>query len=198
MTTELIPLSRIKDGGAQTRVEMRVETVHDYADEMINGTTFPPIIVYHDGIDYWLADGYHRVEAARKIDGETIHAVIREGTERDAILFGIGANAAHGLRRTQSDKRRAVERLLNDPEWMRWSDRKIAKVAKVDHKTVGKIRREISGGIPNPKPISGEIPTPTGKPNERVSLVQDLLGSVADDALIAECQRRGLMESANA
>ena len=84
---------------------------------------------------------------------------------------------------------------------MRWSDRKIAKVAKVDHKTVGKIRREKSGEIPTStgkKPMSGEIPTLTGKPNDRVSLIQDLLRSVADDALIAECQRRGLMESSDA
>ena len=112
---------------------------------------------------YWLADGFHRVEAARKIERKTIIAEIRQGTARDAILHAVGSNAAHGLRRTQADKRRAVERLLKDPEWARWSDRKIAEAAKVDHKTVGTIRRELAGEFPTrPSPTKakgGEFPT---------------------------------------
>jgi hypothetical protein len=113
---EPISLAHIKDGGAQMRVEMRPETVDDYANDMLDGASFPPIIVFQDGCDFWLADGFHRVEAGRKIGRETIVAEIREGSCRDAILHGIGSNAAHGLRRTQSDKRRSVERLLKDPE----------------------------------------------------------------------------------
>jgi hypothetical protein len=122
--TELIHLPNIKDPGAQMRVEMRAETVNDYAEAMLNDADFPPVILYHDGTDYWLGDGYHRVAAARKIEHETIKAEVREGTARDAILCGVGANATHGLQRTQADKRQAIERLLFDPEWARWSDRK--------------------------------------------------------------------------
>ena len=187
-----IPLASIKDGGAQMRAEMHPETVADYAADMLDGAVFPPVIVFHDGADYWLADGFHRVEAARKIDRKEIEVEIRDGTARDAILHGIGANATHGLRRTQADKRHAVERLLTDPEWAAWSDRKIAQLAKVDHKTVGKIRRELGGEIPTPRPMSGEIPTPTGKPKERGSVLADVLRSVPDDLLVAECRRRGL------
>jgi len=192
MTAVKIPLTSIKDGGAQVRVEMHPETVADYAADMLDGAVFPPVIVYHDGSDYWLADGFHRVEAARKIDRTEIEAEIRKGTARDAILHGIGSNATHGLRRTQGDKRRAVERLLTDPEWAAWSDRKIAQLAKVDHKTVGKIRRELTGEIPTPSPIDGEIPAPTDKPKERGSVLADVLRSVSDDLLVAECHRRGL------
>jgi hypothetical protein len=203
-SVEPIPLAGIKDGGAQMRVEMRVETVNDYANDMLDGATFPPVVVFYDGSDYWLGEGYHRVEAARKISRETIVAEIRQGTARDAILYGIGANATHGLRRTQADKRRAVERLLKDPEWARWSDRKIAEVAKVDHKTVGTIRRELTGEFPtahgklNGKG-SGEFPTPQGKPNNRPSLLGDVLHAIPDEVLIAECRRRGLtVEAADA
>lgn len=192
-----IPISQISDGGAQMRVEMRPETVIDYADDMLNGTVFPPIILFHDGDEYWLADGYHRVEAARKIDRETIEAEIREGDARDAILCGIGANASHGLRRSQADKRRAIERLLTDPEWSRMSDRKVASVAKVDHKTVAKVRRDLTGEIPTSKPTGGEIPRTSGKPNGSTSIIDDVLRSVSDDALIAEFRRRG-MEVADA
>ena len=145
--------------------------------------------------DYWLADGFHRVGAARKIGRETIEAEVKDGSARDAILHGIGANASHGLRRTQADKQRAVERLLKDPEWARWSDRKIAEVAKVDHKTVGKIRRDLSGEFPTGKSLkspAGEIPRPIGKPNGSGSVLESVLATLSDEALIAECRRRGL------
>jgi hypothetical protein len=199
---ETIPVSSIKDGGAQMRVEMRIETIHDYADDMLGGAQFPPITVYFDGTDYWLADGFHRVEAARKIECEHVAAEVRQGTARDAILHGISANATHGLRRTQGDKRRAVEKLLKDPEWARWSDRKISETAKVDHKTVGRIRRELSGEFPTGKSIGGEFPKPSGKrsgkPNGSGSLLEDILRTLSDEALLEECRRRGLtVEVAN-
>jgi hypothetical protein len=185
------------------RAEMRVETVNDYATDMLDGATFPPVVVFHDGADFWLADGFHRVEATRKIGHDTIAAEIRDGSARDAVLYGVGSNASHGLRRTQADKRRAVERLLKDPEWARWSDRQIAEAAKVDHKTVGKVRRELAGEFPTGKPnsrgLTGEIPKPNGKPNNRGSLLGDVLHLIPDDVLIAECRRRGLtMEAADA
>ncbi len=123
---EPIPITMIGDSGAQMRVEMKPDVVLDYAEDMASGATFPPVVVYHDGTEYWLADGFHRVAAARKLERDTIEAEVIEGTARDAIIHGIGSNASHGLRRTQADKRRAVERLLRDEEWGTWSNRKIA------------------------------------------------------------------------
>ncbi len=186
-----IPIAYIKDAGAQMREEMKPDVVREYADEMAAGVVFPPIIVFHDGAGYWLADGYHRVEAARKIDHDQIDADVREGDQRDAVLHGVGANANHGLRRSQADKRRAVERLLKDEEWCKWSDRQIAKAAKVDHKTVGKIRRELRGEFPTQTVLSGDFPTVNGRPN-KLGLLDDVLGSIPTDNLIAECGRRGL------
>jgi hypothetical protein len=201
MRVDSIPLAQIKDGGAQIRAEMRPETVDDYANEMLDGVVFPPVVVFHDGSDFWLGDGFHRVEAKRKIGHETIDAEIKEGSARDAILYGIGANAAHGLRRTQADKRRAVERLLKDPEWARWSDRKIAEAAKVDHKTVGTIRRQLAGEFPTTaattKANGGEFPTANGMPNNRASLLGNVLRTIPDDVLVAECRRRGLTVGAS-
>jgi hypothetical protein len=203
---ETIPLASIRDGGAQMRVEkIGPETVNEYATEILDGAAFPPVVVFYDGSDYWLGDGFHRVEARRKIGHETIIAEIKKGSARDAILYGAGANSSHGLRRTQADKRRAVERLLTDPEWARWSDRKIAEVAKVDHKTVAAVRRALTGEIPTEAKPAGEIPTtkpagefpttevkPNGKPNGRGSVLGDFLHTIPDDVLIGECRRRGL------
>ncbi len=190
----LIALSDIQDGGAQMRVEMKPDVVREYADDMAAGATFEPVVVYHDGSIYWLADGYHRVDAARKIQRETIDAEVRDGDERQAILHGIGSNASHGLRRTQADKRRAIERLLRDEEWSKWSNRKIAEAAKVDHKTVSKVRRELLGGeFPTPARPNGEIPRTSGKPSSASgSVMQDMLRTLSTEVLIEECGRRGL------
>ncbi len=189
-----IALSDIQDGGAQMRVEMKPDTVREYADEMASGTVFPPVVVYHDGTDYWLGDGFHRVEAARKLGRETIDADVRDGDERQAILHGVGSNASHGLRRTQADKRRAIERLLRDEEWSKWSNRKIGKAAGVDHKTVEKVRRELLGGeFPTPARPNGEIPRTNGKPNSASgSVLTDMLKTFPNEVLIEECERRGL------
>lgn len=193
-TSRSIPIADIGDGGAQMRVEMKPDVVLDYAEDMAAGATFPPVTVYFDGTEYWLADGFHRVAAARKIERETIEAEVNEGTARDAIIHGIGANASHGLRRTQADKRRAIEHLVRDEEWSKWSDRKIAKVAKVDHKTVAKVRRELLGGeFPTPARPNGEIPRTIGKPNPTSgSVLKDLLKTISTEVLIEECDLRGL------
>ncbi len=193
-TPRSIPVADIQDGGAQMRVEMKPDVVREYADDMAAGAEFPPVVVYHDGTDYWLADGFHRVEAARKLECDTIDAEVLDGDARDAILHGCGSNASHGLRRTQADKRRAIERLLRDEEWGKWSDRKIAEVARVDHKTVGKIRRELLGGeFPTPARPNGKISRTNGKPNTTSgSVLKDLLKTISTEVLIEECERRGL------
>jgi hypothetical protein len=41
---------------------------------------------------------------------------VGQGTQRDAVPFGIGANGAHGLPRTNADKRHAVAFLFADPK----------------------------------------------------------------------------------
>ena len=59
---------------------------------------------------------------------------VRAGTRRDAILFAVGANGDHGLRRTNEDKRRSVLVLLRDEEWGAKSDRWIATQAGVSNR----------------------------------------------------------------
>lgn len=133
------------DGGTQPRAGIDNSVVDDYADAMIDGAEFPAIIVYHDGAAYWLADGFHRL-AAWKIanPGRPIPADVRQGDRREAVLHSVGANADHGLRRTNEDKRRAVMRLLDDDEWGQWSDREIARRCHVSHNFVSTLRRSLS------------------------------------------------------
>lgn len=132
------------DGGTQTRAHLNPDTVADYAADMLAGASFPPITVFHDGEAYWLADGFHRVSAAKQAALEALAADIRQGTRRDAVLFSVGANAAHGLRRTNQDKRRAVEMVLHDDEWRQWSNREIARRCGVSLDLVNRMRDESS------------------------------------------------------
>jgi len=88
----------------------------------------------------WVTTRFHRLHAARQIECSNISADIRTGTRRDAILYSVSANATHGTRRTNEDKRRAVQILLNDPEWSQWADREIARRCGAEHPMVGRLR----------------------------------------------------------
>lgn len=142
--TKIIPsvdIVRIRlDGNTQSRAKLDWSTIEEYADAMREGAEFPPVVVFNDGVDLWLADGFHRIYAARSIALTTINAEIRGGTKRDAVLHSVGANSSHGLRRTNADKRAAVLRLLDDDEWRQWSDREIARRCGVTHPFVSGLR----------------------------------------------------------
>jgi hypothetical protein len=66
----------------------------------------------------------------------------------DAVLFSCGANAAHGVPRTNEDKRRAVLKLVQDAEWAHWSDREIAKGCNVAHPLVAQCAQKILEFLP--------------------------------------------------
>src|SRR3954447_21799738 len=141
--TEMLRLDLIHtDGGTQPRAEISEPLIEEYYLAMKDGAEFPPVVVFHDGTDHWLADGFHRVHARKRTIRSDILADIRQGTKRDAILHSFGANAKHGQRRTNEDKRQAVERMLSDREWRQWSDREIARQCAVSPQTVTNLRKK--------------------------------------------------------
>jgi hypothetical protein len=128
------------DGETQARASLDAETVDDYADKIRAGVALPPPVAFFDGSRYWLADGFHRAEATRKTGASSMDVEVRKGTREDAIWFACGANQGHGLRRTNADKRRAVEMALRlKPES---SDRAIAEHVGVAPNTVKAVREE--------------------------------------------------------
>ena len=136
-----IALSQIKlDQRAQPRAALNTDLTAEYADAMKAGAQFPPLTVFHDGKAYWLADGFHRHYAATSIGARDIACIVKSGGLRDAILHSCQVNSAHGLRRSDEDKRRAVKVLLADHEWASWSDREIARRCQVSHEFVRKLR----------------------------------------------------------
>ncbi|MDJ0532727.1 MAG: ParB/RepB/Spo0J family partition protein [Xenococcaceae cyanobacterium MO_207.B15] len=132
-----------RDGGTQPRAVIDETTVSEYAEAIEEGAIFPPVTVFFDREQFWLADGFHRVRALEKIGLLKVTVEVKEGSLRDAVLYSCGANATHGLRRLNADKRRAVLRLLEDREWSQWSDRSIARRCGVHHKMVGRLRSSL-------------------------------------------------------
>lgn len=131
----------------QSRVSIDWEIVEEYAQAMRDGAAFPPINVFYDGAKHWCWDGCHRIHAARQAEKPSIIAIVESGSRRDALLAAAGANTEHGLRRSNDDKRRAVQMLLEDEEWSGWSDREIARRCNVDHVFVGKMRSSHTGDV---------------------------------------------------
>lgn len=169
-----IALSRIRrDGETQVREEISQSVVADYAKSL---DALPPVEVFDDGSDLWLGDGFHRCAAFEAQGVTEVPCIVRKGTRRDALLFAVGANAKHGLRRTNADKHRAVELLLRDEEWVEKSDHWISEKCGVSQPFVGKIRSELitvigSSGSgkrtgrdgkkrksPDPKPTEPKLP----------------------------------------
>lgn len=141
MTLKTVNIKAIRiDGGTQSRIEISNDTVAEYADAIKAKAVFPAMVAFHDGADYWLADGFHRWHALGKAGKTSAEVDVRTGTLRDAVLFSLGANGTHGMRRTNADKRKAVESMLADAEWSTWSDHKIADACGVSHPFVAAVR----------------------------------------------------------
>lgn len=100
----------------QTRAALNEDTVQDYADAMERGDKFPAVTVFTDGAEYYLADGFHRVEALRRIGKKAVVAELQDGNFKAALLYALKANSTHGLRRTNADKRHALEMAWNARE----------------------------------------------------------------------------------
>jgi len=137
----------VVDDSVQSRTAIDEATVDSYCLAMEHGAKFPAVVVFlNTEGDFVLADGFHRVEGAKRAGLTEIVAEVQPRRDtadarHDAAIYAAGANALHGLRRTNADKRRAVAMVLR--EMPKWSDRKIAKHCGVHHQMVGIERRAL-------------------------------------------------------
>lgn len=173
--TKSVKLSDIAiDGGTQQREKINEEIVAEYAEAMKCGAKFTPVTLFFDGVQYWLADGFHRYHASKEAGMLDILADIREGTKRDARLFSASANGTHGMRLSNADKRRSVLVLLLDKEWTQWTNRDISKHCHVSPAMVDKLRKEIEG---TEKPAAAKVPT-VGTPTTEAAPVLEAVSEL--------------------
>lgn len=134
------------DMNTQAREKTCGDTVKEYAEAMENGKRFPPITVFLDieNETYILADGFHRLFAhLRAKPNDTIIVEQYLGGYKDALRYAICANQSHGLKRSNADKRKAVERYLLELDGADESDRQIAEAVGVAHVTVFRTRNAL-------------------------------------------------------
>ncbi|MGE0606904.1 MAG: ParB N-terminal domain-containing protein [Pirellulales bacterium] len=138
----LVKVNEIRtDGGTQIREEIDESVVAEYLTAIQNGAVLPPIVVFFDGDGYYVADGFHRLQANEQAGFKSIPCEIHQGTLDDAIFYACGANSTHGQKRTNAEKRRAVETALSLPAGAEMSDRAIAKHCGVSVHLVADVRQ---------------------------------------------------------
>jgi hypothetical protein len=140
MSTSVLINDITVDTALQARVKMSEPVVQEYAALMMSDVTFPPVVLFDDGVKKYLVDGFHRLYAAKRVGRDRIQAVIHNGNKHDGFMYSLQANATHGLQRSNEDKRHCVMKLLDDFEYIDKSDREIAELCAVSHPFVGKLR----------------------------------------------------------
>jgi ParB-like chromosome segregation protein Spo0J len=124
----LLPADSPRQSGVD---EQHVETLAQLPEEL------PPIMVHRETMR--VIDGMHRLRAAVRQGRDTVRVEFFDGTEQDAFVAAVQANNAHGLPLTLAERRIAATRLLHEhPDW---SDRAVARIAGLAHKTVSAVRR---------------------------------------------------------
>ena len=142
--TETLSIDLLRlDAGTQARVKTSEETVVEYAELLTEKTGWPfnnPVDVFHDGTDYFVADGFHRVLAANRVKRASVPCRIHSGTAHDAKIFGMTANDHHGLRMSRADKRACVQWLLDNGGKL--TQEELSKKAGVSRSTLNRIISE--------------------------------------------------------
>jgi hypothetical protein len=163
--------SILVDEQFQNRVGLNKATVSDYQLAIEQGATLPPIDVYIIDGQFYVVDGFHRLEAQRNIGCTTVEVILHEGDKDDASRAAIVANQRHGLPRSPEDKRLAVLRAINDPLYGEKSDNQLARLIGVSQPFVSKVRTAQIPDRPLHKFTRKSLQTPAEEKSEVITLL---------------------------
>lgn len=170
------------DGGTQPRKEINYDAVKNYAEAMREGDKFPPVTVFFDGAEYWLADGFHRYHAVKSNATSTIDVEVHQGSVDDAQEYSFGANnnKHRGLNMNTEDNKDIIRKMFYLPRYKDWTQSRIAKHVGVTEMFVSRVKSsmEIKGESKTKKFVTkdgvekemnvaniGKRETPTTKPD---------------------------------
>jgi hypothetical protein len=152
----MLPIeSIVRDTDAWPRVGIHRDRVAGFVEllEAEGPDALPPLVVIPTEDNpsvYLLADGWHRFEALRQLDYETVPVTIRANDHGSSSLdtayaLGCSTCATASMPLTLPEKRAAVERRLSTHPSD--SDRSIAKLTGSSHTTVSRIRGELAARL---------------------------------------------------
>ncbi len=103
--------------------------------------SLPPVSVFNTENGLVLADGFHRLAAARRLKRKTVKAEVRKGSYRDAVEYAALANLKQGKNLNRAERHKVIEVMLKlHPER---ADNWIAQDVGVSDHTVRAIREEL-------------------------------------------------------
>lgn len=166
------------------RPALNYEIVDEYAQAMLDGDKFPPVVVFNDGDTNYLVDGFKRYHAYKKNGMEIIDADVQMGTYDDAFDYAlVVANRKNGEHYSPEDKRHQLQLALEVPRYESKSDRELSRILRVSHTFVSKARK-LAGKQPD------VIETKrNGKPVKVKSIKKEL-----EDALAPEVEAEVITE----
>jgi hypothetical protein len=145
----ILAVDRIKlDWRAQPRDHVNEDVATQYGELMREGQwdyarSTGPIVVFSDGAEHWLADGFHRVLGAKAAGIAEVLCEVQPGSLRDAQWHSFSANALHGYPRGRKDVDRILRRIFEDEKWSTEPVRDIAEHTGIPATTVFRYRDRI-------------------------------------------------------
>jgi hypothetical protein len=128
----------IDDSSVQPRVK-GIDAKHVKALTQAGPDAWPPLVVVERDAGYVLADGRHRLTAARDLGCEEIACEVRdESSVGDLRTLAFALNAAHGKPFTLADRKAEAARLIGTCPDL--ADREIARHCGLSPTTVGTLR----------------------------------------------------------
>lgn len=130
----------VVDPSLQSRVMTSLERSKQYAENIETWIESDPIVVFWDGNEYLLADGFHRHDAARRKGLKDIWCDVYEGGRKEAAIYSASANLKHGaesngLPAGASDRQKSAWMLFREvPDSLSW---KLVEIAKATGVTAG-------------------------------------------------------------
>ena len=174
---------------------MDQDVITDYANSLLKGAKFPPIVVFSDGKKNWMGDGNNRYFAHKQAGFPEIEAIVHKGTYEDARRYAmIKANRENGQRYTNADKRKIIVNALDHDEYGKLNDSQLSSTFDVSRPFIAKIRKELNKPQPefitairdgkeiqmrNTKAISKEVDE-TPEPIEENTVITELSHTVQE------------------
>lgn len=137
--TRTLEIGEIRtDGGTKIR-DLNEEWVEELMAMYEDDRTIEPVLVVIDpeGVA-WLADGFHRLEARKRLGWSGIVAETRTGPLDMAKMYAASANK-HGLQRTPGEKKAAILLAFSTAEGRKMGVRELARHCGVRHSYVQKV-----------------------------------------------------------
>ncbi|MCE9610238.1 MAG: ParB N-terminal domain-containing protein [Chthoniobacter sp.] len=132
------------------RIHLDPEVIDAFATKMREGEKFPFVILMNDGEQYLIADGWHRLLAARKNGYQRFPALCFGGTKQDALALMFRLHSLHGVPLARADRDHAV--VLACESFPEKANFEIAAMCGEPIETVATLREANKSGLTKPKP----------------------------------------------